>query len=151
MVRISKQVTGVVEHAITSEVSSETIHPFRSSYRGLLLCPYGYDGFYDGISGTSKTSLYRYSGRALMRDAKHTQGPWQIEGNQEEPMTYTLTNIEDIETMGEVKANARLMETAPELLSALELVLGDNKLMNAMNRIQAQAIMDAVSKARGGR
>lgn len=45
--------------------------------------------------------------------------------------------------------DAHLISAAPEMLEALELVLNDNRLMNAMNKSQVHAIMDAVSKARG--
>lgn len=43
----------------------------------------------------------------------------------------------------------RLMAAAPELLEALELVLGNNKLMNAIEPSTRRAVMDAVAKARG--
>ena len=47
------------------------------------------------------------------------------------------------------EANANLIAAAPEMLEALELVLNDNRLMNAMNKEQARAILDAIRKARG--
>lgn len=49
------------------------------------------------------------------------------------------------------KPNAKtlLNNAAPEMLAALELILNDDRLMNAMSREQAQAIMRSVFKANG--
>jgi hypothetical protein len=38
---------------------------------------------------------------------------------------------------------------APEMLEALQFILEDDRLMNAMDREQARAIIDSVTKATG--
>lgn len=44
---------------------------------------------------------------------------------------------------------SHLISAAPDMFNALELILNDNKLMNAMNKEQARAILDSVKKAKG--
>lgn len=48
-----------------------------------------------------------------------------------------------------IKANAALIAASPEMFEALELLINDNRLMNAMNKEQAKAIMYSLAKARG--
>ena len=43
--------------------------------------------------------------------------------------------------------DANLMSAAPDMLAALTLILRDDKLMNAMSKDQARAIMQATIKA----
>jgi hypothetical protein len=50
----------------------------------------------------------------------------------------------------ENEANATLIAAAPDLLEALQLILNDNRLMNALSKQQARAVLDAVAKATGG-
>jgi hypothetical protein len=47
------------------------------------------------------------------------------------------------------EANARLIASAPELLLALELVLNNNKVMNAVDVETRRAAMNAIAKAKG--
>lgn len=44
---------------------------------------------------------------------------------------------------------SHLISAAPDMLKALDLILNDNKLMNAMKKEQARAILDSVKKAKG--
>lgn len=93
---------------------------------------------------------------------KHTPGPWMakdqvIRGPGLHPYPTVESQIADCRQTwecrlsdNEAEANARLIAAAPELLEALRLVLNDNRLMNAMNREQARAILDAIAKATGG-
>ena len=85
---------------------------------------------------------------------KHTKGPWNIEGES------TLNIVSRAAAKGrrissllatceEDNANARLIAAAPEMLEALESVLKNNRLMNALEVSQRRLIMDAVSKATG--
>lgn len=85
---------------------------------------------------------------------KHTEGPWTIVGDD---MLGTMSvlagskGVCDLRTRNEAaNENAQLIAAAPELLEALELVLADNRLMNALNKQQARAVLDAVAKATGG-
>lgn len=90
---------------------------------------------------------------------KHTPGPWTVGHvinpvQLRRPKVFSKTGPEfflidgpDEET---AEANARLIAAAPDCLKALELILDDDRLMNAMKREQARAILDAVRKATGG-
>lgn len=49
-----------------------------------------------------------------------------------------------------VSARAHLIAAAPEMLKALESVLNNNKVMNALDTQTRSSIMDAVHKAKGG-
>lgn len=87
-----------------------------------------------------------------MKNAKHTPGPWEVSGRYNVSATfgvqYNASNHSA--TAEQLSANARLIAAAPEMLKALELVLNDNRLMNAMSREQSRAILDAITKATGG-
>lgn len=97
-----------------------------------------------------------------MKNQKHTPGPWTLTKNFHHDR-FNLkaasreTFIGDITidrhhadfTPEEAVANAHLIAAAPEMLEALESVLNDNRLMNAMSRNQARLILDAMAKARG--
>lgn len=93
---------------------------------------------------------------------RHTPGPWNIKtptdfiGPFQHIVDKTGWMVANVNSTSdgpvlkvEREANARLISAAPELLDALVLVLNDNRLMNAMNREQARAILDSVAKARG--
>ena len=101
-------------------------------------------------------------------EAKHTPGPWGVE----DPMGHCLTIVgnpsapvydwkwvatcdwpdEDNQllTSAEVKANARLIASAPALLEALKLadaaLSGSNMNMKAVER----KVRQAISQAEGG-
>lgn len=92
---------------------------------------------------------------------KHTKGPWTYSlqtGTSNNPIIHCGTepnglssmNLEAIMYRNDLKmmANFNLIIAAPEMLEALELVLNDNRLMNAMSKEQAKAIMYSVSKAK---
>ena len=49
----------------------------------------------------------------------------------------------------QIQACLRIVTSLTEMLEALELVLNDNRLMNAMTKEQAKAIMYSVQKAKG--
>jgi len=96
-----------------------------------------------------------------MKNMKHTPGPWTTHlDNSDLAMngigTVSVNGPKGIVCCCEessiegTESNARLIAAAPEMLEALELVLNDNRLMNAMTREQARAILDSVAKARGG-
>lgn len=77
--------------------------------------------------------------------ARREESDYWIRENNESSLSIALISNyrKDINTIG------NLISAAPDMLSALELILNDNKLMNEMNRYQSQAIMDAVHKAKG--
>ncbi len=79
----------------------------------------------------------------------HTPGPWTV-SVQDLSGQFKIYPASGKPAWDACNANARLIAAAPELLEALQLVLSDNRLMNAMNREQARAILDAVAKATGG-
>jgi len=101
----------------------------------------------------------------------HTKGPWifrkqdpvathskwfimaSINGQIENKVVCELADnywAREHNQVSQLSLNdAYLIAAAPDMLAALELVLNDNRLMNAMSRSQVQAIMDAVFKARG--
>jgi len=94
-----------------------------------------------------------------MDKPKHTPGPWTAVYRPS--MNLAGVHIKASDTWLEVgycnssetetpEADARLIASAPELLEALNLILTDNRLMNAMSKQQARAVLDAVSKATGG-
>lgn len=88
---------------------------------------------------------------------KHTKGPWTTKTSSQDDFTIDIINEDGKLSVAavyhnytdEAEANATLISAAPEMLEALELVLNDNRLMNAMSREQARAILDAVKKAKG--
>lgn len=86
---------------------------------------------------------------------KHTNGPWTIKVSEVQ-LDHTRVISEHGTLICQLvmspktdEANARLIASAPEMFNALELVLNDDRLMNAMNRDQAIAILDAIRKAKG--
>lgn len=95
----------------------------------------------------------------MSKGSKHTPGPWyvaydgdgcRVEFDDRKIFNTTEDTPESDADIAELKANARLIAAAPECLSALQLILNDNRLMNAMKREQARAILDAIAKATGG-
>lgn len=98
---------------------------------------------------------------------KHTIGPWYIEKHidkNQKVYKIIVSNIREMpmkngtveETVFEINdgvmpnsSDLNLIAAAPEMLQALELILNDNRLMNAMSKEQAKAIMYSVSKAKG--
>ena len=80
---------------------------------------------------------------------KHTPGPWTQHGLEIHGEIFICDVNENPKDREEHIANAHLIAAAPEMLEALELILNDNRLMNAMTKEQAKAVMYSVSKARG--
>ena len=50
----------------------------------------------------------------------------------------------------QVSKRAHLIAAAPEMLEALESVLNNNKVMNALDPQTRRLVMDSVHKAKGG-
>lgn len=86
-----------------------------------------------------------------MSNSKHSPGPWLSLNNFAEGPFFIHKKLETGDAIAEVKieANARLIAAAPEMLEALESVLNNNKVMNALKVETRRLIMDAVAKARG--
>jgi N-acetyl-anhydromuramyl-L-alanine amidase AmpD len=67
-----------------------------------------------------------------MKDLKHTPGPWEFNGGRQvvfqDSERYKDCDLWDIqyEDESEMKANAKLIAAAPELLEALKIMLEDN-------------------------
>lgn len=86
---------------------------------------------------------------------KHTPGPWVVDGlnarivHENGVVCDLHYPFDSNTTTDEIATNARLIAASPEMLSALELVLNNNCVMNALDVETRRAIMDAVSKARG--
>lgn len=85
----------------------------------------------------------------------HTKGPWRI--RQENPVSfpdietaddYQLSICKIISSFDQMN-NAHLIAAAPDMLEALELLINDNRLMNAMTKEQSKAIMYSIKKAKG--
>lgn len=49
----------------------------------------------------------------------------------------------------QVDSAASLVAAAPSMFEALDLILRDNRLMNALNKEQARAVMYSIAKAKG--
>lgn len=79
---------------------------------------------------------------------KHTKGPWRVHGGVINSNTREVASIPDFNSKHDL-GNAHLIAAAPEMLEALELILRDNRLMNAMEKNQAKAIMYSIGKAKG--
>lgn len=84
--------------------------------------------------------------------SQHTPGPWNIDRSDllfcvESESKQVIFRITD----GCIpsSADASLIAAAPEMLTALQLVIGDDRLMNAMKRNQARAILDAIARTEG--
>lgn len=100
--------------------------------------------------------------KPLKKATSHTPGPWIAKGNL--VCTAADWNSEQIGALkhgfqaiislqqgeAQAEANARLISAAPDLLKTLELILTDNRLMNALSKEQARAILDTIAKATGG-
>lgn len=100
-----------------------------------------------------------------MSDSKHTPSPWNFQKLDKDsdfdgaflvqssidldPMEIVVFNNGREYTKERHEADARLVACAPEMLAALELILEDNRLMNAMSSEQARAVMYSVGKAKG--
>jgi hypothetical protein len=89
---------------------------------------------------------------------QHSRGTWRIEVHNKhtciEAEYQTVTNDVSNEDAGRIVACVNACdginpEAIPGMLEALHIVLADNRLMNAMNKEQAGAILDAVAKAEG--
>ena len=82
----------------------------------------------------------------------HTKGPWTALSFTESTILIKANGRPKAiaEVRGEAnRANAALIAAAPEMLDALELLINDNRLMNAMNKEQSKAIMYSINKAKG--
>jgi hypothetical protein len=91
-----------------------------------------------------------------MKNTLHTPGPWQVSpyGN----ITSKSLTVAKVEQMpgnyeSEKQANARLIASAPDLLSALEFLLADYIAINGENltgsSVPADKAREALRKAKG--
>lgn len=86
-----------------------------------------------------------------MTTAKHTHGPWEIDGNAQtvraglgvsvafcgESGIYTRTGSQSIGVM-EARANARLIAAAPDLLGALRSMLTAYETVHGIGDLEMQ-------------
>lgn len=96
----------------------------------------------------------------MKHETKYTSGPWvfrseSLEVHADDNRRFGQGGL--IASIGvadipddQQESNARLIAAAPELLEALELVLNNDRVMNALDVETRRAIMDAVTKATGG-
>jgi hypothetical protein len=91
----------------------------------------------------------------------HTPGPWSFEELNgaleivDETGIGTIAQLQTLEGIsGEDIANARLISSAPDLLSALEFLLSDYLAINGesltYSSVPADKARAAISKAKGG-
>ncbi len=88
---------------------------------------------------------------------KNHKGPWAVKNYDTQiEVTNNIDEIiafipidDEIEPLENDQSNANLISAAPEMITALELVIGDDRLMNALTGNQVRSIVDAVRKARG--
>ena len=86
---------------------------------------------------------------------EHTKGPWRTEGfenlvvNSAEGYTMTLAAGGKDACLDELKANARLIAAAPELLDALRELCADKYLSDPINLERMKNARAAISKAEG--
>jgi hypothetical protein len=79
----------------------------------------------------------------------HTKGPWYSHGLEVHGEIFICeVGSENPKDRDEHLANASLISAAPEMFEALQMILNDNRLMNALNKAQARAIMNSVNKAK---
>jgi hypothetical protein len=92
--------------------------------------------------------------------AQHTPGPWKAEGwenlvvNSADGYTMTLAAGGKWAVLSELKANARLIAAAPDLLAALREVAGlweDSDKTNGLAEIMARSARAAIAKAMGSK
>lgn len=88
----------------------------------------------------------------------NTQGPWKY---SKVTNGYYISGTDSLyiadvhswsgrdENEPETKANAQLIAAAPEMREVLDLLIKDNKLMNAMSREQVQALVNVYRKING--
>lgn len=95
-----------------------------------------------------------------MSDLKHTSGPWSIRKvkspfmivNESEDAVICITNAWEEEYKDEEQANARLIAAAPELLEALEKLVGFFDGSVSIKYVANYALPDAITaiaKAKG--
>lgn len=96
-----------------------------------------------------------------MSESKFTPGPWAAHRSTRDDgswlMAIDMPNgykedyawISNDREPGSEWANAHLIAAAPEMYEALNLLLNDNCLMNAISREQAMAIFGSIRKAEG--
>ncbi len=95
--------------------------------------------------------------------SKHTPGPWRVEHQNPSPTTGEwmiagskpgyLAEVRDCGS-GDVRANARLIAAAPDLLEACELIVSAFDQLAPMSSarnepLQINAARAAIAKARG--
>ncbi len=70
-------------------------------------------------------------------NAKHTPGPWALDRSgvkvldPREKSEYVLANVHGA-SIRELEANARLIAAAPDLLEALEALVGENRPLTSL-------------------
>ena len=93
-----------------------------------------------------------------MKQTKRSPGPWKVEQHEGQLEVWSdnhfIATVEhklfvSATKAGAKEANAALISAAPDLLSALELILNDDRRMNALTSEQAKAVMYSVAKAKG--
>ncbi len=84
---------------------------------------------------------------------KRTPGPWKVGANIEGTFFIYQEAIQSIvgwhvtlPKSPSVEPDAFLIAAAPCMLEALQMIVVDNRLMNAMKREQQQAILNAIKK-----
>lgn len=86
---------------------------------------------------------------------KHTPGPWKIDENKDLPLAVIIDDDDGmgIAEIGEYTeeniANANLIAAAPDMLSALEVVM-DTLLNTKESGWITDKVKNAIKKAKGG-
>ncbi len=88
--------------------------------------------------------------------SRHTEGPWQWAASDIQDGRYSIYHNGPIAYCGDTtaspgdgEANARLISAAPDLLAALEDIVGDGYSTQAIAPSAYEAARAAIAKARG--
>lgn len=83
-------------------------------------------------------------------EMKHSPGSWVFESDISDKEQAVMDSLGCLVAVVNASIpNARLIVAAPEMIAALELILNDDRLMNAASSAQTQAVLMAVRKAKG--